>query len=269
MIEIGGDERAPIILEQLFLSIAKAIIYEDTTNICFTIGNTKERFSFKHHTLTKRVHPQRSYDYLDYDKIPQKKKTIPKRKIPKDKLSEKKPQQKKTPVTKNVYTYEGILPTPNKNNNKKGKSKAKLPNQESVWMVNTIEPPIGPASPSHLMIKGSTFYKTFYDIDSSIDIMSMVTYRHLYHDRPLYPTYLHLQLVDQSFQVLEGIAKDVIVMTRDHDVLTGFMVLDMGEEDDVHLILGRLFPHITCAIIYMKHGEIHFHFPRKKGMLLL
>jgi len=52
VIEIGGDERALIILGRPFLSIAKAIIYADTTKIYFTIGNTKERFSFKHHTLT-------------------------------------------------------------------------------------------------------------------------------------------------------------------------------------------------------------------------
>jgi hypothetical protein len=32
--------------------------------------------------------------------------------------------------------------------------------------------------------------------------------------------------------------KDVMVKIRDHYILTNFMVLDMGEEDDVHLILG-------------------------------
>jgi ABC-type multidrug transport system ATPase subunit len=42
------------------------------------------------------------------------------------------------------------------------------------------------------------------------------------------------------------------------------MVLDMGEEDDVHLILRRLLLHTTSAIIYMKQGEMHFHFPREK-----
>jgi hypothetical protein len=42
------------------------------------------------------------------------------------------------------------------------------------------------------------------------------------------------------------------------------MVLYMGEEDDVHLILGRPFLQTTSAIIYMKQGEIHFHFPGEK-----
>jgi hypothetical protein len=52
VIEIGGDDRAPIILGRPFLSTTKAIIYADTTKICFTIGDTKERFGFKNHTLT-------------------------------------------------------------------------------------------------------------------------------------------------------------------------------------------------------------------------
>jgi hypothetical protein len=81
------------------------------------------------------VHPQQPYDYLDFDKILE-------RKIP-----EKKSSEKKVLVKKNVYTYEGILLTPNKNNNKKGKCKAKQPVQELVLMVNTIEPPIDPAFP--------------------------------------------------------------------------------------------------------------------------
>jgi hypothetical protein len=56
-------------------------------------------------------------------------------------------------------------------------------------MVNTIEPPIDPAfPPSHLekkedpgvptinyMIEESTFYKTFCDIGSSVNIMSTIT----------------------------------------------------------------------------------------------
>jgi hypothetical protein len=52
---------------------------------------------------------------LDFDKILEKKNKIPERKV----------LEKKVLVKKNVYTYECILPTPNKNNNKKRKSKAK------------------------------------------------------------------------------------------------------------------------------------------------
>jgi hypothetical protein len=93
-----------------------------------------------------RVHPQHPYDYLDFNKIPERK--IPEKK---NKILERKVPEKKVPVKKNVYTYEGILPTPNKNNNKKGKSKAKQPIQEPVLMINTIEPPIDPVFLHHTL----------------------------------------------------------------------------------------------------------------------
>jgi hypothetical protein len=61
VLEIGGDERAPIILGRPFLSTAKAIIYVDTAKICFTIKDRKEKFSFTDHILYSPVHPQTAY----------------------------------------------------------------------------------------------------------------------------------------------------------------------------------------------------------------
>jgi hypothetical protein len=55
-----------------------------------------------------------------------------------------------------------------------------------------------------------------------------------------------------------GIARDIMVNIRDHFVPANFMILNMGEEDNVHLILGRPFLNTTSAIIYMRSGEIHF-----------
>jgi hypothetical protein len=45
VVEIGGDEKAPIILGRPFLRTAKAIIYIDDAKICFTIKGRKERDS--------------------------------------------------------------------------------------------------------------------------------------------------------------------------------------------------------------------------------
>jgi hypothetical protein len=42
------------------------------------------------------------------------------------------------------------------------------------------------------------------------------------------------------------------------------MILDMGDEDDIHLILGRPFLNTTSTIIYKKLGQIHFQFPTEK-----
>ena len=72
--------------------------------------------------------------------------------------------------------------------------------------------------------------------------MSMVTYEYLFSNEPLFPTYMQLQMADQSIRFLEGIAKDVMVRIHNHFAPTDFMVLDMGEEeDDTPIILGSPF----------------------------
>ena len=63
VLEIGGDERAPIILGRPFLSTAKAIIYADSAKICFTIKDKKEKFSFKNRILQSPGHPQTPYPF--------------------------------------------------------------------------------------------------------------------------------------------------------------------------------------------------------------
>jgi hypothetical protein len=42
------------------------------------------------------------------------------------------------------------------------------------------------------------FYNTFYDIGSGVNIMSKVTYEYLFGNEYLFPTYMQLQMVDQS-----------------------------------------------------------------------
>jgi hypothetical protein len=45
VVDIGGDERAPIILGRLFLCTTKAIIYEEHAKIVFSIKDKKEKFA--------------------------------------------------------------------------------------------------------------------------------------------------------------------------------------------------------------------------------
>jgi hypothetical protein len=42
VIETGGDERSPIILGWPFLNLAEAIMYANTTKICFNIKGKRE-----------------------------------------------------------------------------------------------------------------------------------------------------------------------------------------------------------------------------------
>jgi hypothetical protein len=71
-------------------------------------------------------------------------------------------------------------------------------------------------------------------------------------------------MADQSQQFLEGIARDVPIKIKDNYVLTDFLVIDMGDEQDPPIVLGRLFLNTTRAIIYIRTGEIHFHFRTEK-----
>jgi hypothetical protein len=140
------------------LSTTKAIIYADSAKIYFTINDRKERFSFKRRTLKAVVHPQTPYIYADPTAALKKK------------------------------------------NNNRRRNKAKQQREDPVWMVNTVETKYNHILPSPYLtkkddpgvptidckIEESTFYKTFCDISSSVNIMSMITYKHFYGNRPLY-----------------------------------------------------------------------------------
>jgi len=95
--------------------------------------------------------------------------------------------------------------------------------------------------------------------------MAKLTYEFLYGTMTLYPTYIQLQMVEQTYWIVEGIAKDVPVQIDDHFISTDFLVIDMGEDDyDPPTILRRPFLSTTKAIIYIRIGEVHLHFPSEK-----
>ena len=94
--------------------------------------------------------------------------------------------------------------------------------------------------------------------------MSKVTYDYLFGE-PMFPTYIQLQMVDQTIRFSDRIAKDIMVKIQDYYVPTDFMILDMGEEkEDIPIILGRPFLNTTNTIIYIGLGQIHFQFPEQK-----
>jgi hypothetical protein len=95
--------------------------------------------------------------------------------------------------------------------------------------------------------------------------MAKVTYEYLYGTMPLDPTYVQLQMADQSFCFVDRIAKNVLVQIDDHFIPTDFLVIDMGEDEyDPPIILGRPFLSTTKAIIYIATGEVHCQFPSEK-----
>jgi hypothetical protein len=237
VLEIGEDERTLIILGRPFLSITKAIIYADTAKICFTIKDKKEKFSFKDRILYSPAHPQKAYLPEETITVTKKKKNIRRRK---EKTSQ---SPKETIKIFNTIRseYDHLL------------APSFLAKKDDPG-VPTIECTIGQ----------KIFHKTFCYIGSSVNIMSKVTYEYLFGNEPLYLTYMQLQMADQSVRFPEGIAKDKMVKIQDHYAHADFMVLDMDEEDDSPIILGRPFLNTTNVVIYIRSGQIYFQFPREK-----
>ena len=166
-----------------------------------------------------------------------------------------------------------------KKKNRRRKNKVWQPQEESVNMINTLRSEYDHLLASPFLAKKDDpgvptiectigqriFHKTFCDIGSGVNIMSKVMYEYLFGDEPLFATYMQLQMVDQSIQFLERIAKDVMVRIHDQFAPADSMVLDMGEEeDDTPIILGRPFLNTTNVIIYVRSGQVHFQFPGEK-----
>jgi hypothetical protein len=168
VVETSGDDKAPIILGQAFLRTAKAIIYTDDAKICFTIKGRKERFIFKNKTLQSPSHPQKAYIYED--------------KTAEKKTNRRRNKTKQSPIesvkiVNTVHTkYDYLLISPY------------LLKQDDP-SVPTIE----------CTINQRIFHKTFCDTRSGFNIMANVPYEYLFGKEPLSPTYVQLQMADQTF----------------------------------------------------------------------
>ena len=83
-------------------------------------------------------------------------------------------------------------------------------------------------------INGYNFYKTFCDTGSGVNIMAAVTYQLLFGTMSLKPTYIQLQMADQTFREVKGIVIDVPVKIDDHFVYTVFRLLTWEKTNTIH-----------------------------------
>jgi hypothetical protein len=88
--------------------------------------------------------------------------------------------------------------------------------------------------------------------------MSKVTYDVILGG-PLDPIDFKMQIVAQSLQKPIGIAKDILVRVQDQYVPTDFAILDMGQNREVPLLLGRPFLNTTHAKLHVGIGFARFY----------
>ncbi|XP_073289849.1 uncharacterized protein [Primulina huaijiensis] len=98
------------------------------------------------------------------------------------------------------------------------------------------------------MIGDVVFHKALCDLGASINLMPLSVFRKLGLGEPK-PTRMSLQLADRSVKYPQGIIEDVLVKVEKFIFSADFVVLDMEEDMEMPLILGRPFLATGKALI--------------------
>ncbi|XP_022891993.1 uncharacterized protein LOC111406859 [Olea europaea var. sylvestris] len=99
------------------------------------------------------------------------------------------------------------------------------------------------------------FGHSLCDLGASVNLMPLSVYRSL-GLREAKPATISLQLADRSIKRSKGIIEDVLVKIDKFIFLVDFIVLDMEEDSNIHLILGRPFLAIGRALIDVYDGKM-------------
>ncbi|XP_070032877.1 uncharacterized protein [Nicotiana tomentosiformis] len=101
------------------------------------------------------------------------------------------------------------------------------------------------------------FDKPLCDSGASINLLPLSIYRKLENEiGGIWPTPISLQLVDQITIIPERIVEDVLVRVDKFVFPVDFIVVNMEENKEVPLILGRLFLAKGRAILYIHDRKL-------------
>ncbi|XP_047979067.1 uncharacterized protein LOC125220986 [Salvia hispanica] len=108
--------------------------------------------------------------------------------------------------------------------------------------------------------------KALCDLGASINLMPLSYFRKLKFG-VLKPTTITLQMADKSVKFPNGILENVLVRVNDFIFPVDFVVLDMKEDPNVPLILGRPFLATGKALIDVTKGELTLRHGNKTTIL--
>ncbi|XP_017981021.1 PREDICTED: uncharacterized protein LOC108663040 [Theobroma cacao] len=101
------------------------------------------------------------------------------------------------------------------------------------------------------------FTKALWDLGAGVSIMPLSIAEKLGLNE-IRPTIVSLQLADKTIRYLVGIIEDVLVKVGHLYILVDFIVLEMEEDLEIPLILGRPFLATAGVIIDVREGKITF-----------
>ncbi|XP_022040663.1 uncharacterized protein LOC110943219 [Helianthus annuus] len=104
-------------------------------------------------------------------------------------------------------------------------------------------------------IGGSPVRDALADLGASINLLSASMFDQLGLGKTS-PTKMSIQLADRSIKYPQGVAENLLVKVEDFVLPADFVILDMEEDTEVPLILGRPFLPTTHAMMDMSDGKL-------------
>ncbi|XP_078156037.1 uncharacterized protein LOC144551795 [Carex rostrata] len=112
-------------------------------------------------------------------------------------------------------------------------------------------------------LRKATIRKALCDLGASVSLMPRTIYERMGVGE-LRPTRMSLQLADSSVRLPLGIVEDVPVQVGKYFVPVDFVVMEMEEDKEVPIILGRPFLRTAGAIIDVSQGTLTMNFGGEK-----
>ncbi|XP_016178269.1 uncharacterized protein LOC107620651 [Arachis ipaensis] len=150
-------------------------------------------------------------------------------------IEDDKASSSKEPVIIEEKNQEKLKEKEESQASKKGKEVMEEQSQEQRTMVKTYTPSI--------------------PYPQSINLMPLSMMRRLSIEE-VKSTQMSLELVDRYLVIPEGVIENLLVRVGKFIFPANFVILDLGEEENNSLILGRPFLATTRAIIDVEQGEL-------------
>ncbi|XP_006601563.1 uncharacterized protein [Glycine max] len=101
--------------------------------------------------------------------------------------------------------------------------------------------------------------KALIDLGASINLMPLSMCRRL-GELEIMPTRMNLQLVDRSITRPYGVIEDVLVRVKHFTFPADYVVMDICEDNDIPLILGRPFMLTASCVVDMGRKKLEMGF---------
>jgi hypothetical protein len=153
--------------------------------------------------------------------------------------------------------------------------KSKIPNEEiSTLLANycfngKVSEKLGdPGIPTiPCSIKNNYVRTALCDLGAGVSVMPFSLYKRLDLEK-LISTIISLQMADTSTTIPIGICEDVPFQVANNClILTDFVVLEMLEDDNMSIILGKPFLNTAGAVIDCNQGKVTFSVNDKQHMV--